>query len=90
MDYKAGVIRAACTALDIELTLSAEHAAARWEAVALDYHPGQMRYTDGNVPRDVVIEPASGTVALGRTQSVRVRGSFVGLALLVGFENVCC
>ncbi|MEV7525410.1 hypothetical protein [Streptomyces sp. NPDC091371] len=78
MDYKTGVIRASCTALDIELTLSADHAAARWEAVALDYDPGQARYADGNIPRGVVIEPASGTVALGKTQTVRVRGSFEG------------
>ncbi|MFE1561151.1 hypothetical protein ACFW6V_39980 [Streptomyces sp. NPDC058734] len=78
VDYKTGVIRAACSALDIELTLSADHAPARWEAVALDYHPGAARYTDGNVPRGVVIEPAAGVVSPGGTRTVRVRGTFTG------------
>ncbi|WP_175410036.1 hypothetical protein [Streptomyces sp. TRM64462] len=68
-----------CTAIDAEFRVEPYHARTRWKAVALDYDPGDRReYTAGNIARDVLIEPSSGTLELGRSVKVRVSGRYEG------------
>ncbi|MFE1886291.1 hypothetical protein [Streptomyces diastatochromogenes] len=75
-----GSHQVSCSALDSQFTVTPYHAGARWRAVALDYSPpsSQRQYSTGNIARDVVIQPSSGTLELGQSVTVHVSGRYDG------------
>ncbi|MER6425735.1 hypothetical protein [Streptomyces sp. NPDC001137] len=73
-----GSHRVSCSALDAQFTVTPDNTRTRWRAVALDYDPpsSQRQYSTGNIARDVVIQPSSGTLEPGQSATVHVSGRY--------------
>ncbi|MCX5376246.1 hypothetical protein [Streptomyces sp. NBC_00091] len=79
-NFRDGIAHVGCTGIDAGFTVLGYGGRTKWEVLVLDFEPraDQREFGSVNIPRNVVVEPRSGVLEAGRSQPVKIRGTFGG------------